>query len=176
MKFDEDWFCEASQNALARLARGTQGINGVVVEVGCWQGRSTIALANAVAPDWVYAVDTWRGSNGEISAELAAERDVFAEFLENIRELTSGNVAPMRMDWREWFGRSRQQIRLLHIDAEHSYPEVHDNIVAALPKMAPGGIICGDDAHHPPVIKAVHDTIGIPTITATLWWHRIGVT
>lgn len=146
------------------------------MEVGCWTGRSTLALANEVAPEWVYAIDTWQGSAGEPSADLAAERDVFAEFLENIRELGKGNIAPMRMDWREWFDRNRQQIRFLHIDAEHSYVEVHDNILAALPRLSPGAIICGDDAHHPPVIKAVEDTIGVPSITATLWWKRIGVT
>jgi predicted O-methyltransferase YrrM len=177
VKFTEDWFGEASQQALARLARGTDGVPGVVVEVGCWEGRSTIALANTVAPDWVYAIDTWQGSDGEISAELAAERDVFATFTENVREGTSGNVAPMKMDWRHWFDRNRQRIRFLHIDAEHSYREVHDNIVAALPWLSPGAIICGDDAHHPPVIQAVQDVLGPNfNMTATLWWQRIGVT
>lgn len=177
MTFTEDWFCEASQEALARLARATSGVPGSIIEVGCWEGRSTIALGNAVAPEWVYAVDTWQGSAGEISAELAAERDVFATFLENIRLLGKGNIAPMRMDWREWFDRNRQPIRFLHIDAEHSYQEVRDNIAAALPVLSPGAIICGDDAHHPPVKQAVLDTLGPNTNTiATLWWKRIGVT
>lgn len=174
MKFDEDWFCQESQDALADLARQTDDVPGAIVEVGCWQGRSTLALANAVAPEWVYAVDTWQGSAGEISSDLAAERDVFAEFLENIRELGQGNIAPMKMDWREWFSRNRQQIRFLHIDAEHSFDEVYDNIKAALPWMSPGSIICGDDATHPPVRDAVLRFFPDAQVKATLWWHRIG--
>lgn len=176
MTFHEEWFGESSQQALRRFARGTRGVPGIVVEVGCWEGRSTVALANEIAPDIVHAVDTWLGSNGEISAELAAERDVYAQFVENVADLTAGNVQPWRMGWREWFAANEEPIRFLHIDAEHSYVEVRDNILAALPFMSPGSILCGDDAHHPPVMRAVHETLGATHRTASLWWKRIGVT
>ena len=38
-----------------------------------------------------------------------------------------------------------------------------------LPLMVAGGIICGDDAHHDPVITAVMDTLGDYRREATLW-------
>lgn len=176
MTFTEDWFSLESQIAVARLAKGTRDVPGVVVEVGCWEGRSTVALANQVHPDVVYAVDTWHGSPGEISSELAAERDVFATFQANIRLLTEGNVVVCRMGWRDWFAKNTLPIRFLHIDAEHTYVEVRDNIAAALPFMPPGSIICGDDAHHPPVIQAVDEMFGATNRSASLWWKRIGVT
>jgi predicted O-methyltransferase YrrM len=171
--FGEEWFGPESQAALADLYRRVVACSGEIVEVGCWTGRSTVALANACVPHVVHAVDTWLGSPGEISETLAAERDVFAEFQANIRDRTVGNVAVHRMDWRQFFASMTDPIRLLHIDAEHSYSEVSDNIAAALPLMVPGGIIAGDDAHHPPVQRAVVDAFGDANLIATLWWVQL---
>lgn len=174
MTFTEDWFGFDSQRALQHAAICTNGVEGRVVEVGCWEGRSTVALAHAVAPEIVHAVDTWEGSPGEPSADLAATegRDVFATFTENVAELTRGNVESHRMGWREYFVADATPIRFLHIDAEHTYQEVFDNILTALPLMAVGGIICGDDVHHPPVKQAVLDTLGEFQERATLWIWR----
>ena len=144
---------------------------GAVIEVGCWEGKSTIALANAVHPAIVHAVDTWQGSPGEISADLAAERDVYATFTTNIAEATAGNVEPHRMGWREFFADWAGPIRLIHIDATHSYDEVRDNIEAVRPFVVPGGVICGDDAHHPPIRRAVMDTLGNAFLTGAKLWY-----
>lgn len=171
--FNEQWFSDASCEALADLARRASKVDGAFIEVGCWQGRSTIALANAVWPVQVHAVDTWEGSPGEVSAALAEGRDVFAEFQANIAAACSGNVVTHRMDWRSFFAEWDEPIALLHIDATHTYEEVRDNIIAALPHMAPGSIICGDDNHHPPVQEAVWDTLGNAWFCASLWhWTK----
>lgn len=172
MTYTEEWFGPASCELLARLVTDTEGVEGRIIEVGSWQGRSTVALANAAHPQMVDAVDTWQGSPGEISADLAAGRDVFAEFAANIEERTAGNVTSHRMGWREFFATHEGPIRLLFIDAEHTYQEVRDNILAALPFMAPGSVICGDDAHHPPIIRAVVETIPEAQGEATCWWYR----
>ena len=86
--FHEDWFGVESCAALADLARRVNGVEGRIVEVGSWEGRSTITLANAAHPRTVHAVDTWRGSPGEVSFELAGERDVFGQFSANIDKFT----------------------------------------------------------------------------------------
>lgn len=172
MSFTEEWFCVESQAALADLAASVADLDGDIVEVGCWEGRSTVALANAVRPDKVHAVDTWQGSPAEISADIAAGRDVFATFLGNVTELTDGNVVPHCMGWREYFADHHKPVRFIHIDAEHTYREVFDNITAVLPLMVPGGVICGDDVHHPPIQQAVFETLGGVGVTATLWHWR----
>lgn len=168
--FHEEWFGPESQAALADLYDKVSDLEGDVVEVGCWEGRSTVALANACYPTTVRAVDTWLGSPGEISFKLAAERDVYAQFLTNVEEQTAGNVIPFEMGWDEYFCKHAGPTRFLHIDAEHSYGQVRGNIEAALPHMVPGGIICGDDNHHPPVREAVSDVLGNAYLIATLWW------
>lgn len=174
MKFDEDWFGAASCKAIQHLVSQTRGLDGRVVEVGSWQGKSTIHIAQGCYPEPVHAVDTWDGSPGEISADLAGERDVFAEFTENIAELTRGNVETHQMGWREYFAEDRGPVRFIHIDAEHTYREVFDNIAEVLPLMVAGGIVCGDDVHHPPIVQAVTEHFGSDwRREASLWIHEV---
>ena len=173
MSFDEEWFPEASQWALSELGRSTAGLEGRVIEIGCWQGRSTVALANAVWPCDVEAVDTWQGSPGEESEVLARGRDVLSEFRTNVAELTKGNINVHAADWRAYRYTDSTPVRLLHIDGEHTYVEVYDTIRSFLPLMVAGGIICGDDAHHDPVIRAVTEVLGTVRLWATLWiWEK----
>lgn len=170
MTFNEEWFPPGSCDALSDLARRVRGLNGDVVEIGSWEGRSTLALAEAVAPDIVHAVDTWAGSPGEISEELAAERDVYATFRANTR---GKNIRPHRMGWREYL-REWNDLKFVFIDAEHTFREVYDTIEKVLPRMVTGGIICGDDQHHPPVKEAVIKWFGPQTpVIATLWWYQV---
>ena len=173
--FTEDWFAEEMCVILGDIARETFDLDGLVVEVGAWEGKSTIALANAMHPQMIHTVDTWKGSFGEISRELAKQRDVYKTFTDNIANATQGNVIPHRMGWRRWFHDTEGPIRFCFIDAEHSYPEVRENIEVVLPRLVAGGILCGDDIHHPPVIRAVLDTLGDAQCVGTMWVHRVPI-
>lgn len=168
--FHEEWFGAASQDVLARLARSVEDVPGEIIEVGSWEGRSTVALANAVCPRKVHAVDTWAGSPGEVSAELASRRDVFAQFASNVQQWTRGNVVTHRMGWRQYAPKV-DTVAFLFVDAEHTYTEVFDNVTAFLPKLSPGAVVCGDDAHHPPIQEALADLFGVENVTveATVW-------
>jgi len=172
--FTEEWFPAHSQRALSELVRVTSKLDGIVVEIGAWEGRSTVALARAAYPRLVRSCDTWEGSPAEPSAALAAERDVFAQWSANVAAMTLGNVRAHRMGWREFVPSLTEPVALAFIDAEHSYVEVRDNIAALLPHMVPGGIICGDDAHHKPVQDAVEEVLGDAVfVDATLWvWQK----
>jgi predicted O-methyltransferase YrrM len=169
--YTEDWFGPESCQVLADLVREVEGLKGDIVEIGAWQGCSTIAMAQATRRI-VNTVDTWAGSPNEISADLAAARDVHAEFVANLAAADVDNVVAWRMDWRTYFTTHLDALRLVFIDAEHTYTEVRDTIETVRPLLVPGGIICGDDAHHPPVQRAVIDTLGNAALAATLWIWR----
>lgn len=171
--FTEAWFPAESQDVLCSLAASVADVPGLIIEIGAWEGRSTCALANAINPRPVQSVDTWQGSPGEISAELAAHRDVFARWQTNVMTFTRGNVVAHRMGWRDYLPTATEPVALCFIDAEHTFTEVRDNIRAVLPLMSPGGVICGDDAHHPPVLTAALEVLGEVTRSATLWIYRV---
>lgn len=172
--FHEDWFPGAACENLAELAQRILHLEGRIVEVGSWEGKSTIALANAVRPAVVHAVDTWEGSPGEPSEQLARERDVRKTFDQNVTAWTCGNVEAYHRDWRDYFTWNQQPCRFVFIDAEHDYLPVYDCLGLVRPLMVPGGIICGDDAHHPPVRQALIDTFG-PVVPwkANLWYYEV---
>ena len=117
----------------------------------------------------VDAVDTWDGSPGEPSWELAHQRDIHARFLENIASETAGNVVDYRMSWADYFAIDDTPCRFVFIDAEHTYEQVTATLDVVVPLMVPGGIICGDDIHHLPIRHAVVDKFGSVAWTANLW-------
>jgi predicted O-methyltransferase YrrM len=172
--FGEQWFCEQSQDLLADLGRSVANVDGLIIEIGSWTGRSTCALASAVYPRVVHAVDTWQGSPGEISSDLASQRDVFAQWSANVAAFTKGNVVAHRMGWREYIPQIDQPVAMVFIDAEHTEVEVRENIQAVHGLVASSGVICGDDVHHAPVRAGVASMLKVREVNvgATLWWWR----
>ena len=147
--FTEGMTTEKQLNVLENACRDVRHIKGEVIEIGCWEGKSTIRIANTLPTDKVLAVDTWKGNFNEDpnheTVVAAKKRDVYSRFRENIQAGTKGNVIPIRMDCHDfenmWFG----DIKFLHIDACHDYKSVITTIRNLLPHMIKGGIMCGDD-------------------------------
>lgn len=167
-EFHEEWFCTESQDVLQALVR--QAPAGLVVEFGAWEGRSSAALANAAFPRIVHSVDPWDGRGHPESERLARERDIAAQWQANMDAHTKGNVKGHQMGWRDFIPQISDPVGFCFIDADHSYREVFDNLAAIIPLLAPGAIVCGDDAHHGPVQDAVFDLLGDDVAAlATLW-------
>ena len=147
--FNENWYSDSQARFLAVLGRFVLPIEGAVVEFGSWEGKSTCALANAVYPETVIAVDTWQGNLDESpeheSVRIVQQRDVYATFLSNVASLTKGNVTPVVQDCHEFMREFNDPIKLCHIDACHDYLSVTRSILATLPLVVCGGVLCGDD-------------------------------
>ena len=174
--FQENWFDDDAINALREYADHTRNLPGTVMEVGCWEGKSTVALANAVNPCIVHAVDHWLGCTGDekhiTDQELYVhKRDIYGNFLRNIAEGTAGNVKVHKQDWREVFATWDEPIKILHIDASHTMEEVRDNILAALPFLVHDGVICGHDYGHPPVYAGI--TAALPRHAYNGLWYYV---
>jgi hypothetical protein len=147
--FHEDWYSNAQLRSLAEACQRAAGAAGSVIEIGCWEGKSSVTIANCCAPDPLIAVDTWAGNLGEGESHptvlLAKERDVFSVFCNNVKALTKGNVIPLVTTSADFFRIWRNPIRFIHLDASHDYPSVNSEIESALKYLSPGGVICGDD-------------------------------
>jgi SAM-dependent methyltransferase len=127
-----------------------------VIEVGCWVGKSIIYLAGRLPSSTsVYAVDTWKGSSEQ--KEIASGRDLFAEFLINIRNCgVEGRIQPVRFPSTE-----AALLPELHgadfvfIDAEHTFDAVMSDMCAWWGTLAPHGYLAGHDLGLPGVARAV---------------------
>jgi predicted O-methyltransferase YrrM len=148
-KFHENWYADDQLLRICDLLAGIRPLSGAVIEIGSWEGKSTVALAHACHPQLLLAIDTWEGSRDEDpehgSVHLARERDIYGQFLINIQLLTKGNVKPVRADCHEFLKTWRGPIKFAHIDASHDYISVKRTLEAMLPWMVPGGLLCGDD-------------------------------
>lgn len=153
----------------------------VVVEVGAWKGRSTMALADH-CPGRVYTIDTWSGpcltEGGRVHPVKTA---VSGDFRRHLRaHLASGRVralcVPSRLGLPRLARRMGRVADLVFLDGDHRKRALAADIAAALPLVKPGGVLAGHDftnAEWPGVAKAVTEAFGgAHQLVDSIWWVR----
>ncbi len=198
-KYDSfgDFDCEALRLLVRKIRRPHKRI----LEVGSWLGAgSTTVIIKELQPDgaseasgFLVCVDTWRGSpNVQKHMDIARQYDLFGTFMHNVSLANgSGVVKSMVMTSLEAAALlADQSFDMVFIDGDHAYSSTIADIAAWLPKVAPGGILCGHDCetrlnktnsshfslhrnadsvaalappflvNHPGVILAVHENFG----------------
>jgi predicted O-methyltransferase YrrM len=145
---------DESGKYLFTLAFG-QSLAGDIVEIGSWQGKSTIYLANSVKQTRngrVYAVDHFQGNIGkEIAYQVGREdlSDLEAGFRNNIRckgvEECVELLSMPSIDAAEQLRTKGVSVRLLLIDGGHKYEEVKRDFDLFSPFVMDGGLIVFDD-------------------------------
>jgi SAM-dependent methyltransferase len=156
-----------------------------VAEIGCWHGRSTRAFADNIGPDGiVYAIDTWNGPpetpDDIINVGIAAAhlpRDWALEQFKGNMDGLNGKVTIVQQPSTvaaAAFVDTR--FDLVFIDAAHDYDNVKADILAWLPLVRPGGIICGHDYQlaWPGVVEAVNELLpGAKRGAGTIWYDVV---
>lgn len=146
-----------------------------ILEVGSWKGKSTHALLSGTKGH-VTAVDCWKGSGDSKDATywIGQQEDILSIFKKNVEGFDNLNIhtgySPnVSKDFLD------EQYDMIFIDAGHEYEEVKADIEAWLPKVKPGGIICGHDyqTNWPGVLKAVDEKFGHPDgVDTTIWYVK----
>lgn len=139
---------------LYRLARR----KGNLVELGCWQGRTTALLVQA-AKIWgarVTSVDAFTAMPKHLDRSSAA---LWAQNLSRIGltppelwELTTAAAAP----------RYTEEIALLFIDANHSEAGVRKDLAQWTPKVKVGGVVALHDMFQPSITGVAKAVVN--------WW------
>jgi MMP 1-O-methyltransferase len=131
---------------------------GVIVEIGSWKGKSTVALARGSAKkthEKIYAIDPH-----SILPEERYFEDTKSEFLANVaRAGVKDQVIPMIMTSQEAAKGWNRPIRLLWIDGDHRYEPAKLDFTLWEPFLVDGGIL------------ALHDTIRKQGPKRVLWEH-----
>jgi predicted O-methyltransferase YrrM len=168
----DGWMSVDELNWLASHAEKCQ----VIVEFGCFLGRSTRALGDN-CPGIIYAVDPWDGKYYNIDGSVAGwiNTNVFDYFRANLADLIKKNkVIPVKQ-FSQLF-RGPVNADLVFIDGDHRYEEVKKDIYNALTMLTSGGIIAGHDYNHegwPGVKPAVDELLGTVNICDSIWWVEI---
>jgi predicted O-methyltransferase YrrM len=175
----DGWMADNELEWLAERARYA----AVIVEVGCWKGRSTLALADNTAGT-VYAIDHWRGTEGdphlaEVS-RVGGPDGLYQVFCRNMGERhgVTGNVRILRMpakDAAAYF--QAEAADLVFIDASHVYADVKRDIETYRPLVKAGGILSGHD-YACPSHRGVQDAVDelFPAVNRaglSIWWVQV---
>lgn len=131
------------------------GTPGDIIEIGCWQGRSTTFLAQACKDTGngvVHAVDTFRGNPGNEQAYRVGADDL-SDLEQNFR--TNMDRLGLADHVRVYPGRSEDRagdvlaavngVRMLMVDAEHTYEAVSTELKLYADVLAVGGLLVFDD-------------------------------
>ena len=154
----EDIYEEAAQRATDE---------SVLVEIGCWRGRSIAWLAERLkglgkSPK-LYAVDTWAGSAECGQQQHVASRGgpdgLYREFLLNMGACGVDDLVIPRRGPSVEISRSFEDwsVDFAFIDASHEYSDVLDDICAWWPKIKAGGTLAGHDLLFQGVGQAVRE-------------------
>lgn len=149
----DGWLTELEGSALFHAAAHGP-YEGKIVEIGSFKGRSTIWLASGskrTGRELVYAVDTHMGSpehqpGGEFASHMPAEGTTEFAFRENIRQAGLEDwVVPLVMSSSDALSSWRDPIRLLFIDAEHTYEAVRNDFMGWQKHVIIGGLVAFHD-------------------------------
>ena len=129
-----------------------QQLQGDVVEIGSWLGRSSSFLARAVKESnngTFYAIDHFQGNIGKekLYTKQIKQKDIKKKYLENIERLgllEFVTLLDMKNDQAAKYIESKI-IRFLFIDGEHTKEGVQKDIELFSPKLVKGSIIVFDD-------------------------------
>lgn len=179
------WFtpeCGEAYRRTARRAAALAGGKAVLVEVGCWRGRSLSFLADLVLSGEVeaHAVDTWKGNVDP--RDPTHGRDVYEDFRANMARLGVGDILRVRREPSVVAAGAFApgSCDVVMIDASHDYESVRADLRAWWPRVRAGGVLMGHDYGAaclcPEVVRAVDEfaaEVGLAVeAEADLWFLR----
>lgn len=167
----DGWMTQMELAFLKKAAESSEN----VVEVGSWKGRSTKALLEG-CKGTVTAVDHFQGSDDyrDSTLSIARAEPIYDIFMKNVGRYP--NLVTLKMGSDEAAEQiPEQSVDMVFIDSDHRYEQVKAEIDRWLPKVRPGGILCGHDYADgwPGVRRAVEESFGIAHVVETIWFVEV---
>ncbi|MEO6595216.1 MAG: class I SAM-dependent methyltransferase [Planctomycetota bacterium] len=158
----DGWLTVDEAISLFELARSLPHEHPLAVEIGCWQGKSSVCIARGLArknAPRLCCIDPFDASGDQQStADYSSRanglpgplRSIFEHNLRaaGVREIVDVQQGMSHQHVTTWKG----TIDLLFLDGDHSFEAVHRDFTDWAPKIRPGGFLAMHD-----VVHAVHD-------------------
>ncbi len=149
----EGWLSPKEAEQLFRLATASTFLEGDIVEIGSWKGKSTVifgAVCKETGKGKVFAIDPHTGSpeHGDVWT--------YPEFEKNIKEANLEEyIIPIIKTSQEAAKDWNRPIRLLWIDGNHEFYYVKKDYSLFSPHVVTNGIVAFHDALSSPGVKQV---------------------
>ncbi|ASQ87045.1 class I SAM-dependent methyltransferase [Mycobacterium intracellulare] len=147
-QFKERWFDGNIVSWTANFMRAFNRNESIrILEIGSWEGRSTLFLLTYFTEAHLTAVDTWAGSDehqGTAATELRTLEDRFDQNLASCatrltkRKGSSRHVLPQLLD-------EDQKFDLIYVDGSHFADDVLTDGIIAWRLLQPSGLMIFDD-------------------------------
>ena len=162
----DGWMSDSELHWLASMAQKSK----VIIEVGCYHGRSTRALADNTS-GIVHAVDPWDGiyHKDDNSVHFVLTDGDYDIFLYNTRNLS--NIIIHRGTLSDLID-TDIKADFIFIDGDHRYEGVKSDILNARKLLVKDGILAGHDYIYnewPGVRKAVDELIPKIQVLDSIW-------
>lgn len=137
------WLTTSEQTALLHLPALVDHLDGEIVEIGSFKGKSTVALGLgskfiSERKRTIFAIDPFV-TNGHYIYH-------FNDFLNNIVNMRLANyVTPIKKFSQDAIQDCPENIAALFVDGDHSYFGVKRDIELYAPRVVPGGFIAFHD-------------------------------
>lgn len=155
----DGWLTANEAVALYELARTLPEHQPVAVEIGSWQGRSSVVLGKGLRQKQnptLYCVDPFDASGdaestGEYASRAAGTAGPLRQtFVENLRRNGVRDLVEVLQGYSQQVApQFERPIDLLFLDGDHSYEGVRADFLAWAPKVRPGGVLCMHDVANP---------------------------
>jgi predicted O-methyltransferase YrrM len=156
----DGWFSVWEALTFYEIAKRCTG-RGVAVEIGSWQGKSTVCIARGSIDGAqgmkVYAIDPHVGSE-----EHQDDGDVwtFESFKKNLEDFgVTDIVTPIVKFSHDAVDDVTEDIEFLFIDGAHDYDSVDKDFGDWFPKVLDGGTIAFHDSHWTGVRRVLGETV-----------------
>lgn len=147
----------------------------VIVEIGAYRGRSTIALAKGARVP-VYSIDIHQQQPGDNFAFSDEDRAVWTANV--LKAGVAGKVRPINLPSQNvpdaWTG---EPVGFLFIDGAHSYDAILGDLEGWLPVMALNGRVAFHDSNSPQVqqVVAEHPQLELVNVADLTTVYRVGI-
>lgn len=159
----DGWMTDRELTWLAEQAASRQ----VIVEIGSYLGRSTRALCDHT---WghVYAIDDWAGPR-DVEIDVKDRNQIFNRFIKNMAGL-EGKLLVCRQDHGS--AEIPEGADMVFLDGDHRYESISRDIKLWLPRLKPGGILCGHDLLLGSVNQALRNLLpSFERVPNTILWY-----
>lgn len=149
--FSHDWFSGNIPNLteIANHWRVARPSPFSILEIGSFEGKSTVWLGTHFKPTEIVCIDTWQGGADHVGTGINFE-EIRSHFLHNTSMLFQIGIRVEDIVADSYTGliQLNAQNRLfdfIYVDGSHTAKDVLQDLVLSYPLLKPGGIIYCDD-------------------------------